>query len=70
MVRSETINNMVVRHYSDQNKMIRQVETDTLWTDAVDVVPCQFTYEETSIDIPDEELDDIDALLILLGGAK
>ena len=26
--------------------MIRQVETGTIYSEAVDVVPCEFTYEE------------------------
>ena len=45
-----------VRHYSDLNVWIKQVETGKLYEDAVDVIPCQYTYEET-----DEPIEDTDA---------
>lgn len=67
MIKSEIIDNMVVRHYSDRGVMIRQVETDTLWPDAVDALPCVFTYEETDVSVPDEELDESEVLSTLLG---
>ena len=35
--------------FSDQNKMIRKVETDEIYCDAMDVL--DFEYEETDIDI-------------------
>ena len=44
------------RRYSDKNVMIRQVETDILYEDAVDVIPCKYTYEES--DVPIESVDD------------
>lgn len=44
------------RRYSDQNVKLRQVETGNLYEDAVDIVPCPYTYEET--DIPIEHPDD------------
>lgn len=37
--------------YSDAYK-IRQIETGTLYTGAVDVIPCPYTYEETDIPLP------------------
>ena len=43
------------RRYSDQNMYIRQIETDTLYADAVDIIPCPYTYEETDIPIEDDE---------------
>ena len=43
------------RRYSDQGVYIRQVETGALYEDAVDVIPCNYTYEETDIPIEDEE---------------
>lgn len=72
MVCSEIIDNMVVRHYSDRDKMLRQIETDTLWVDAVDVLPCRFTYEETDIPIEEEASieDKAEAYDILTGGAS
>ena len=36
-----------IKHYSDQDMMIRQIETDILYEEAVDYVPCRYTYEET-----------------------
>lgn len=44
-----------IRHWSDENLMIRQLETGALYEDAVDNVPCRFTYEETDIPIPSPE---------------
>ena len=56
MVRTELLNDgKLIRHYSDENLMIRQIETGDLYGEAVDIVPCRFTYEET--DIPAEQLD-------------
>lgn len=48
----------LVRHYSDEGRMLRQVETDILYAEAVDVVPCPYTYEETDqvIEVTDEVL--------------
>lgn len=45
-----------VYHYSDENMMIRQIETGILYVDALDTIPCKFTYEETDIPIEEEEL--------------
>lgn len=60
----------VERRYSDAGVMLRQIETDTLWPDAVDVKPCRFTYEETDLPVPDEELDAEEALRIIRGEAE
>lgn len=56
MVIEERISETLIRHYSDQNKYLLQVETgiDT-YEDAIDLMPCQYTYEETDEDIPDPE---------------
>lgn len=37
----------LIRHYSDQGKMLLQVETGLEYAEAIDVVPCRYTYEET-----------------------
>ena len=47
-------NGELVRHYSDEGLMILQVETGIEYEEAVDVVPCRYTYEETSIPIGSE----------------
>lgn len=68
MIQTEMIGERIL-HYSDQNMKIRQIETGKLYEDAIDVMPCQYTYEETDIPIPvdDEEIDDNEALNIILG---
>ena len=43
------------RRYSNLNVKIRQVETGHLYDDAVDAIPCRFTYEETDIPIEDDK---------------
>lgn len=68
MVIYEDIDEIVCRHYSDQGLMLRKVEDGTLWPDAVDVKPCPFTYEETDVPVPDEELTPEEALDIIMGG--
>lgn len=49
-------NNTRERRYSDQNVMIRQIETGDIYEDAVDVIPCKYTYEETDIPIETDNL--------------
>lgn len=39
------------RTYSDKNMIIRQIETDTLYSEAVDVENAPYSYEETEIPI-------------------
>lgn len=48
----------LIRHYSDEGKMIRQVETGAEYPEAIDVVPCRYTYEETDkpIEVPELEV--------------
>ena len=59
MIKTEMMKyNTLIRHFSDEGKMIRQVETGTIYSEAVDVVPCEFTYEETDQVIQKEEIRD------------
>jgi hypothetical protein len=62
MLRSEYVDdNTRIRHYSDENFKIRQIETDILYDDGVDVLPCKYHYEETDIPIdlePEPDPDD------------
>lgn len=44
------------RTHSDQGMMIRQIETDTLYSEAIDIENAPYTYEETDTPIPKEEL--------------
>lgn len=69
MIIVETIGNCE-RRYSDNGVKIRQIETDTLWNDAVNAIPCRFTYEETDVPIDDEPIDPQDALDAIFGGAE
>lgn len=56
MIQTELLlNGSLIRHYSDENMMIKQVETNILYVDAVDWVPCPYAYEETDIPIEIEE---------------
>lgn len=66
MIQTEDLG-MVIRTYSDEGKKIRQVETNTLWNDAINTKPVQFTYEETDIPIDDVDLTDEEALAIIMG---
>lgn len=56
MVIEESYSPTLVRYYSDAGMMIRQVETGILYSEAVDVIPCRYTYEET--DIPIEPIEE------------
>lgn len=56
MLQSELIENgKRIHHWSDAGMKIRQVETGVLYEDAVDVMPCRYSYEET--DVPIEEAE-------------
>lgn len=44
-----------VRHYSDIGNYIEQIETGIIYEDAVDVIPCKYTYRETDEPIEPEE---------------
>ncbi len=44
-----------VRHYSSAGKMILQVETGEEYSDAVDLMPCKYTYTETDKNIEESE---------------
>ena len=45
----------LIKHKSDNNKYIRQVETGKEYESAGDVIPCRYTYEETDKDIPERK---------------
>lgn len=60
----------VERRYSDKNVKLRKVEDGTLWNDAIDTIPCRFTYEETSELVEHDALDPQDALAVIFGGAE
>lgn len=51
----EVINERLERHYSDKGLVIRQEETGVEYSDAVDLIPCRYTYTETDKPIEKEE---------------
>lgn len=59
------------RRYSDKGVYMRQVETGIEYAEAVDVVPCRYTYVETEhpIEVASEEDEraDMASALNLLG---
>lgn len=51
-----TINGTDFLHtYSDSGMMLLQVETGTIYSDAIDVIPCKYTYTETDTAIEEED---------------
>lgn len=60
MIKTEYIDNRI-RHYSDCGFRILQNETGIVYDDAVDVLPCRYTYTETDelIEIVEVIEDDI-----------
>ena len=69
MIVSENTSDGRIRHWSDANLKIRQIETGHVYDDAVDVLPCAYTYVETDIPIPDDPTveDKAQAYDILMG---
>ena len=55
MIQTELLQDgALIRHYSDSGKALLQVETGIKYNDAIDVVPCPYTYEETEPEILEE----------------
>lgn len=52
MIVKENLSDKLVKHYSDGGFFIRQKETGIEYAEAVDVVPCRYTYEETDKVVP------------------
>ena len=48
---------VLYRSYSDEGYFIRQVETDNVYSEAIDVDGAPYTYEETDELIPKEKTD-------------
>lgn len=56
------------RVWSDRDMKIRQVETDILYDEVVDVEDAAYTYEETNTPVDSVDLSAEEALHILMGG--
>lgn len=69
MIIEEILSETLVRHYSDSGYRIRQTETSAVYDEAVDAIPCQFSYEETETLVDDETTieDKAEAYDILMG---
>lgn len=44
-----------VKHYSNKGLKLRQIETGAVYDEAIDVIPCPYTYEETDERVTEEE---------------
>lgn len=56
MIQKELLNNgTLVRQYSNAGFMILQNETCTIYSEAIDFIPCGFTYSETNIPVIQNE---------------
>ncbi len=55
MIVEEKLNEQLVRHYSDKGVKLKQVETGLVYDEAIDMIPCQYTYMETDDIIEVEE---------------
>lgn len=44
----------LIKHYSDEGKYIIQLQTGIEYTEAVDVVPCRYTYVESERSIEEQ----------------
>ena len=74
MIKTELLKDgTLIRHYSTEGMKLLQVETGTMYDDAIDIVPCKYTYEETNTPIETTEEDilaenaDMKSALNLLG---
>lgn len=57
MIKTELLKNgTLIRHYSDQGFLLLQVETSIKYTDAIDEVPCRYTYKETN-EYPEDDIN-------------
>ena len=66
MIIQEYLNNeTLIKHYSDAGLLIMQVETGAKYGEAIDVVPCRYTYIETDelCEEEDEVLDNDEAII-------
>ena len=72
MIVEEAFAENLVRHFSDVGYKIRQIETDAIYDEAIDVIPCRYTYEETDERVDDDSTiaDKAEAYDILMGGAE
>lgn len=57
MIQTELLKDgALIRHYSDKEMKLLQVETGMEYDEAIDIVPCRYTYVETERTIEKEEV--------------
>lgn len=49
----------LIKHYSDEGKYIIQLQTGIEYAEAVDVVPCRYTYVESDRSIEESESEEV-----------
>jgi hypothetical protein len=54
MIIVELLSETLVRHYSNKGMKLKQVETGIVYDEAIDLIPCEFTYEETDERVEEE----------------
>lgn len=54
MIIQELIDNNLAYTYSNKGMKIKQIETGIIYDEAVDTLPCRYTYIETDEPIPQE----------------
>lgn len=50
------LNGKQYMHTHSDTYMIMQIETGAVYADAMDIIPCKYTYEETEEVLPFEEM--------------
>ena len=57
----EFLENNLIRHYAEDSQgnryYIKQVETGIIYPEAIDVIPCRYTYSVTDKKIEEEDED-------------
>ena len=56
MIVEEKFSENLIRHYSDKGLKIKQLETGLVYEEAIDLIPCQYTYRETDERVQTEEV--------------
>lgn len=56
MIKTELLKDgTLIRHFSDSGKKLLQLETGIEYDEAIDVIPCRYTYKETDTIVESEE---------------
>ena len=47
MIITEYLENNLIKKFSDESKLLLQNESNKLFIEAIDILPCEYTYTET-----------------------